>query len=146
MSVEPQALVRAPEERQSALGFVDVFHAHQAAALRLAYLLTGDAGLAEDVVADAFARMYGKWRRDHINDPRAYLRRAVVNQIRGGYRRTATRRPLFRGAAMSVSVSYQACSVKRAAQEVTRDRLARMLQSDEFRTLRQIFRVDEEAQ
>jgi RNA polymerase sigma-70 factor (sigma-E family) len=92
MSVEPQALVKTPEERQSALAFVDVFQAHQAAALRLAYLLTGDAGLAEDVVADAFARMYGRWRRDRIHDPRAYLRRAIVNQVRGRFRRTATRR------------------------------------------------------
>ena len=32
-----------------------------------------------------------------------------------------------------------------AVQEVTRDRLVRMLQSDEFQALRQIFRVDEEA-
>ncbi len=92
MSVEPQALVRAPEVQQSAREFIDVVHAHQTAALRLAYLLTGDAGLAEDVVADAFARMYGRWRRDRIDDPRAYLRRTIVNQIRDGFRRTATRR------------------------------------------------------
>jgi RNA polymerase sigma-70 factor (sigma-E family) len=92
MSVEPQALVRTPEQKQSPLDFVDVFYAHQAGALRLAYLLTGDAGLAEDVVADAFARMYGRWRRDRIDDPRAYLRRAIVNQIRGRFRRRATRR------------------------------------------------------
>jgi RNA polymerase sigma-70 factor (sigma-E family) len=79
-------------EHQTAADFADVVRAHQSAALRLAYLLTGDAGLAEDVVADAFAGMYARWRHDRILDARAYLRRAVVNQIRGRFRRTATRR------------------------------------------------------
>jgi RNA polymerase sigma-70 factor (sigma-E family) len=105
MGVEPQSLVRTPEETQSALDFVDVFHAQRAAALRLAYLLTGDAGLAEDVVADAFARMYGRWRRDRINDPRAYLRRAIVNQVRGRFRRTATRRKHDTGTRWSEATS-----------------------------------------
>ncbi len=92
MGMEPRAALRSLPENQSARDFVDVFHAQRVAALRLAYLLTGDAGLAEDVVADAFARMYGRWRRDRIDDPRAYLRRAVVNQVRGRFRRSATRR------------------------------------------------------
>lgn len=92
MSVELQALNSSRAEEQTAADFTDVVRAHQTAALRLAYLLTGDAELAEDVVADAFAHMYAKWRRDHIHDPRAYLRRAIVNQVRGRFRRMATRR------------------------------------------------------
>ena len=35
--------------------FARVFEEEQAPALRLAYAMTGDAALAEDVVADAFA-------------------------------------------------------------------------------------------
>jgi RNA polymerase sigma-70 factor (sigma-E family) len=92
MGVEPYALLKSPVEKQSALDFADVFRLHQAAAVRLAYILTGDAGVAEDVVADAFARMYGRWRRDRVDDPRAYLRRAIVNHVRGRFRRAATRR------------------------------------------------------
>jgi RNA polymerase sigma factor (sigma-70 family) len=36
--------------------------------------------------------MYGRWCRDRIDDPGAYLRRAIVNQVRGRFRRMATRR------------------------------------------------------
>ena len=92
MGMEPDALVQPALQQRSSLDFVDVFRAHEAAALRLAYVLTGDAGVAEDIVADAYARMYGKWRRDRIDDPRAYLRRAIANQVRGRFRRAATRR------------------------------------------------------
>ena len=63
----------------------------QASVLRLAYVLTGDGGLAEDVVADAFAAMYPRWKSGKVDDPVAYLRRAVVNQIRGRFRRNTTR-------------------------------------------------------
>jgi RNA polymerase sigma-70 factor (sigma-E family) len=92
MGVEPNALLKPAAETRSALDFVDVFRRHEGAAYRLAYVLTGDAGLAEDIVADAYARMYGRWRRDRIDDPRAYLRRVIVNQVRGRFRRNAIRR------------------------------------------------------
>jgi RNA polymerase sigma-70 factor (sigma-E family) len=48
------------------------------ALLRLAYLLVGDRGRAEDAVQDVLERMYPRWER--IRDsPEAYARRAVVN-------------------------------------------------------------------
>jgi RNA polymerase sigma-70 factor (sigma-E family) len=72
--------------------FGELFAAHQDRALRLAYVLCGDAAAAEDVVADAFARMYPRWRRGDVDDPGAYLRRAVVNHVRGRFRRLATQR------------------------------------------------------
>ena len=71
--------------------------------LRLAYVLTGDGGLAEDVVADAFAAMYPRWKSGKVDDPVAYLRRAVVNQIRGRFRRNTTRRKFERSARPSES-------------------------------------------
>ncbi len=59
--------------------------------LRLAVLLTGDRGAAEDAVQDAFV---GFWRRiDGLDDPaaaRAYLRAAVVNNSRSVLRRRRT--------------------------------------------------------
>ena len=62
--------------------------------LRLAVLLTGDRGAAEDAVQDAFV---GFWRKvDALDNPAAakgYLRTAVVNNSRSVLRRrrTATR-------------------------------------------------------
>lgn len=72
--------------------FEALFDSQRHALLRLAYLLTGDAGTAEEVVADVFASMYPRWRAGRVDDAGAYLRRAVVNQVRGRFRRNATRR------------------------------------------------------
>lgn len=72
--------------------FADVFAAHHAEALRLAYLLCGDAHRAEDAVGDAFTKMYRRWRRGRIDNPGAYLRRAVVNEVNSRFRRLALER------------------------------------------------------
>jgi RNA polymerase sigma-70 factor (sigma-E family) len=58
----------------------DLYARHAAEAIRLAYMLTGDRQLAEDLVQDAFVKLSG--RLVHLRDPRsfdAYLRRTVVN-------------------------------------------------------------------
>ena len=68
-------------------GFDTVFGAHHRAAVRLAYLLTSDPDVAEDVVAEAFAKIYPKWRDGEIRDVGAYVRRAVVNEANSGLRR-----------------------------------------------------------
>jgi RNA polymerase sigma-70 factor (sigma-E family) len=78
--------------------FALLFASQRASVLRLAYVLTGDGALAEDVVADAFAAMYPRWKAGKVDDPAAYLRRAVVNQVRGRFGRNATRRRFERGA------------------------------------------------
>lgn len=69
--------------------FAALFRSERAAALRLAALLVGDHDVAADVVADAFARMYPHWKRGQVDDATAYLRRAVVNGVRGRWRRGA---------------------------------------------------------
>jgi RNA polymerase sigma-70 factor (sigma-E family) len=66
-------------------------HAHEA--VRLAYLLTGERALAEDLVQDAFVRLAG--RLVHLRDPGAfdaYLRRTVVNLCRSQFRRRKVER------------------------------------------------------
>jgi RNA polymerase sigma-70 factor (sigma-E family) len=60
--------------------------------LRFAYLICGDHHQAEDAVADALAKTWPRWRKGGIDDPRAYIRRAIVNEVRGHARRAATRR------------------------------------------------------
>ena len=73
-------------------GFADVYAAHHGAAVRLAFLLCGDIHRAEDAVADAFVKVYRRWRRGGIVDPGAYVRRAVVNQVNSRFRRLALER------------------------------------------------------
>ncbi len=65
-----------------------LYEQHAPAALRLAYLLTGDHGLAEDLVQDAFVRVIGRFGqlRDEMGFD-AHLRRTVVNLSCGTFRR-----------------------------------------------------------
>src|SRR3954467_2783137 len=55
--------------------------------LRVAQLLTGDAGRAEDLVQDAYARAFLRWDRIRADDPWAYVRRCVVNGYTDWWRR-----------------------------------------------------------
>lgn len=44
---------------------------------RVAYLMTGQAAVAEELVHDAFVRLHGRW--DTVEQPAAYLRTTLVN-------------------------------------------------------------------
>ena len=71
----------------------ELYVRHAPDALRLAYLLTGDRSLAEDLVQDAFVRMAG--RLVHLRSSSmfaAYLRTTVVNLARSHGRRKAVER------------------------------------------------------
>jgi RNA polymerase sigma-70 factor (sigma-E family) len=60
-------------------GFTDFVSAEQAALLRLAVLLTGDRGHAEDLVQTALMACYRHWPRIvRYGTPSAYVRRALV--------------------------------------------------------------------
>lgn len=58
--------------------------------LRLAYLLVGDRGTAEDLLQDTFERLYVKWAR--VQEPEAYARRALANGATNRWR-TRSRKP-----------------------------------------------------
>jgi RNA polymerase sigma-70 factor (sigma-E family) len=72
--------------------FAELYDGHATHALRLAVLLVGDRGRAEDLVADAFTRVLPHWRRGEIIDFGPYLRTAVVNGFRASIRREARER------------------------------------------------------
>jgi RNA polymerase sigma-70 factor (sigma-E family) len=58
----------------------DVYVRHAPAALRLAYVLSGDPEMARDLVQDAFVKVAGRFR--YLRQPDAfdaYLRRTIVN-------------------------------------------------------------------
>jgi len=69
-----------------------LYHRHHRELVRLAYGLLGDLGEAEEVVQDAFAALLSRWSsvRD-IQTARGYLRTAVVNGVRGRWRRQRVR-------------------------------------------------------
>lgn len=57
--------------------------------LRTAYLLTGTTHAAEDLVQTALLNALRHWK--HIDDPMAYVRRAMVNQRNNLWRRLTSR-------------------------------------------------------
>jgi RNA polymerase sigma-70 factor (sigma-E family) len=71
---------------QAAVG--ELFRLHGDELLRLALLLCGSRPLAEDLVQEAFARLWQRW--GSLRDPDAcvgYLRVTVVNLVRTSFRR-----------------------------------------------------------
>src|SRR6266550_1806162 len=79
------------EDAEGRLG--ELYRRHAPDAVRLAYLLTGDRALAEDLVQDAFVRMFGRFR--DLRNPDAfgaYLRRTVVNLANSHFRRLKVER------------------------------------------------------
>jgi RNA polymerase sigma-70 factor (sigma-E family) len=75
----------------------DLYWRHAPDAQRLAYLVTGDHHLAEDIVQDAFVRAFGRWH--DLRNPDAfasYLRRTIVNLARDHFRRLQRERGVVR--------------------------------------------------
>jgi RNA polymerase sigma factor (sigma-70 family) len=72
--------------------FADFYRQHYPGAVRLAWLLTHDNSMTEDVVQDAFIRLQPRF--DEVLDRPAYLRACVVNGCRDrarGEKRSASR-------------------------------------------------------
>jgi RNA polymerase sigma-70 factor (sigma-E family) len=67
--------------------FAAFFAETKAPMYRLAYLLTGSAAQAEEAVQESFVRVFERWAR--IDDPGAYLRRAIVNRCTSWHRHRA---------------------------------------------------------
>ncbi len=68
--------------------FAQFVEAREQALRRTAWLLTGDWGLAEDLVQTALARSWPRWERiRRRDDPGVYVRRVMVNTWRTWSRR-----------------------------------------------------------
>jgi RNA polymerase sigma-70 factor (sigma-E family) len=87
-------LVAVKNERHEPLGML--YREHYGPLVRLAYLLTSDPDVAEDLVQEAFVRTWKAWGK--LRDKEAapfYLRRAVVNLAKSSLRRRRVeRRPM----------------------------------------------------
>ncbi|MDP9067966.1 MAG: SigE family RNA polymerase sigma factor [Actinomycetota bacterium] len=71
----------------------ELYRTHSPGALRLAYVLVGDDNTAQDVVHEAFLRLFGRYRElrdpDHFD---AYLRRTIINLSKNHYRKVSNER------------------------------------------------------
>lgn len=93
-----------PDVGDAAAGrLAELYVRHAPAAQQLAYLLTGDADRAEDLVQEAFVRVVGRFAHLRVPDAfDAYLRRTIVNLHTSRLRRLRTERaylPAARGRA-----------------------------------------------
>jgi len=85
----------------------EVYERSAPAGFRLAYLLTGDRALAEDLVQEAFLRFVG--RLHHLRDPEAfdaYLRRTIINLSKDVFRRRAVERSYLEQRSAEVSEGH----------------------------------------
>ena len=85
--VGPPPLVAPPPGLDADAGLAELYRSHHLAMVRVAFLLTRDAGRAEELVQDAFVDLYGRWSR--LRDPEAAvasLRQSVLNRARSSLR------------------------------------------------------------
>jgi len=75
----------AGEPAKRPVGFIDVYEATYSRLVGLAYLTTGANALAEEIVQDAFVDLYRSW--DAVDQPEAWVRRAVVSRCTSWVRR-----------------------------------------------------------
>jgi RNA polymerase sigma-70 factor (sigma-E family) len=68
-----------PAVRIEPTAFADFYRETRPGMVRLAHLLTAGSPAAEELVQEAFLRVHARW--EGIEHPRAYVRRAVVNQV-----------------------------------------------------------------
>ncbi len=73
-------------------GFDDLYRSEYAAMVKLAQGLVDSLDRAEEIVQDAFAKVFERWHR--LDEPGGYLRVSVVNGARSELRKREVRRRL----------------------------------------------------
>lgn len=108
---EPTDAVVAPALERKGIG--DLYAQHAAPLQRLAYLLTGDHHLAEDLTQQAFVKFYGRFFNLRSSSAAAaYLRKTLLNLARGSHRRKHIEREYIRRHANSVEQAVEMPSVE----------------------------------
>jgi RNA polymerase sigma-70 factor (sigma-E family) len=107
--------------------FADQYRAESASVARLAYLLTGDRELAEDLMQEAFLRVGSRLRHVAPETFGPYVRRTVVNLVRSHFRHAAVQRK--HAAAIDSDRGIRQRGTEAGVTDTeTRDELWRMLQ------------------
>ncbi|MFF0342912.1 SigE family RNA polymerase sigma factor [Kribbella sp. NPDC004875] len=79
-------------DREGTAAFAEFAAARHAALYRYTYLLTGDRGLAEDLLQEALIKLYVAWPRIRAGTGvEAYVRRVITNTAISWWRRKAWR-------------------------------------------------------
>lgn len=82
------ALARAPAPEEGPPSFEAFFDAESGTLFRRLWLVTGNRAEAEDIMQDAFLKLWERWDRvTEIDDTTAYLYRTAMNVFRRRYRR-----------------------------------------------------------
>ena len=84
----PAGAIETTPDREA--GFEALYGEEYEPMLRIAFLLVDSTDLAEEVVHDAFAKVFERWNK--VTNPGAYLRTCVVNRCRDLQRRRRTER------------------------------------------------------
>lgn len=95
--------------------------ARQQALMRTAYLLTGDAHLAEDLLQSVLVKVAGHWAKLTRGNPEAYTRKALVNQYISWKRRP--RREVLSAAPPEHGASYDDAALHRIVLRQALDKL-----------------------
>lgn len=73
--------------------FAELYGAHASSAIKFAYAISGDASVAEDLVQEAFVRIFGRFRdRGNPDSFNRYLRTTILNLWRRQLRRRVLER------------------------------------------------------
>jgi RNA polymerase sigma-70 factor (ECF subfamily) len=90
---ELTAVPRVPGEEPEERSFHAFFTAHYDRLARALFLLSGDAGEAEDLAQEAMVRVYERWSRvAAMSSPQGFLYRTALNLHRSRLRKVVTRR------------------------------------------------------
>lgn len=89
----PEELTQPEGQARGQDRLAELYERHAPAAGRLAFLITADRTLAEDLVQEAFVRVVGRFAHLRVPDAfDAYLRRTIVNLHTSQLRRRRTER------------------------------------------------------
>ncbi len=82
--------MRFPSERVEARARFDTFFEEEHERLfKALYFVTGNRQDAEELMQDAFLKLWERWDDARINDPTGYLFRVALNGFRSRHRRAA---------------------------------------------------------
>jgi RNA polymerase sigma-70 factor (sigma-E family) len=108
--------------RKTTEDFAEFVAARSPSLLRAAWLLTGDAGKAEDLLQTVFARVWRRWSRlCQAGDPEAYLRRMLYTTYLTWWQRR------WRGEIPTGQLPDHADRISIADDSATRDAVQRAL-------------------